>query len=131
MKVRHSQILDNGRIELHELQDTNDASCSPISNHQHFEQQEQFAKLNCSNCKMEKCCCVNKNLNACCLACNGGHCGEKPQASSKLLHFHGPNCGHPIVLHNGHIDYLVNEVLHYPHDGHCDHHGVLNRIMVQ
>lgn len=49
---------------------------------------------------------------------------------SQILHYHGPNCGHPIVFHNGHVDYLVNEMLHYPHDGHCDNHGILNRIMV-
>ena len=26
-------------------------------------------------------------------------------------------------MHCDHIDYLVDGVLHHPHDGHCDYHG--------
>jgi hypothetical protein len=29
------------------------------------------------------------------------------------------------VPHGDHVDYLVDGHLHHPHDGHCDHHGVL------
>eukprot|EP01016_Furgasonia_blochmanni_P055422 TRINITY_DN9269_c0_g1_i5.p1 TRINITY_DN9269_c0_g1~~TRINITY_DN9269_c0_g1_i5.p1 ORF type:complete len:711 (-),score=86.42 TRINITY_DN9269_c0_g1_i5:60-2192(-) len=46
-------------------------------------------------------------------------CHEK-----KLVrHFHNKYCGHFIVLHNGHVDYLVDGRLHHPHDEHCDDHG--------
>jgi hypothetical protein len=38
-------------------------------------------------------------------------------------HQHGPACGHEMVPHGGHIDYLVNGRLHHPHEGHCDDHG--------
>ena len=26
-------------------------------------------------------------------------------------------------MHAGHIDYIVNGVLHFPHADHCDNHG--------
>jgi hypothetical protein len=32
-------------------------------------------------------------------------------------------CGHPLVPHGDHFDYLVNGRLHHPHNGHCDDHG--------
>ena len=38
-------------------------------------------------------------------------------------HTHGPNCGHEIVPHGDHIDYLVDGRLHHVHDDHCDDHG--------
>ncbi|GDX61481.1 MAG: hypothetical protein ITD42_04390 [Nitrosospira sp.] len=40
-------------------------------------------------------------------------------------HVHGPNCGHAAIPHGDHIDYLVAGHLHRPHDGHCDHHGIV------
>jgi hypothetical protein len=40
-------------------------------------------------------------------------------------HEHGPACSHPAVPHADHVDYLVNDHLHHPHDGHCDDHGKL------
>ncbi|CAD8060539.1 unnamed protein product [Paramecium primaurelia] len=121
-----------GRIELHDLIDQQQQNCEPIKDHQHFDSQTQYELIKCIDCKQERCCCKQKQLfNNCCLACNGGNCGETPFAISQIIHFHGPNCGHPIVIHNEHIDYLVNEMLHYPHDGHCDNHGILNRIRVK
>ena len=38
-------------------------------------------------------------------------------------HVHGPECGHEAVMHGDHLDYLVDGLLHYAHDGHCDLHG--------
>lgn len=38
-------------------------------------------------------------------------------------HRHGEGCGHPLVPHGGHMDFLVDGRLHHPHDGHCDDHG--------
>jgi len=53
--------------------------------------------------------------------CTEGH-GCKSHDSS---HVHGIGCGHEAVPHGDHIDYLVDGHLHHPHNGHCDHHGVL------
>jgi hypothetical protein len=38
-------------------------------------------------------------------------------------HEHGPGCGHDVVPHGDHKDYLVDGHLHHPHGGHCDDHG--------
>ena len=40
-------------------------------------------------------------------------------------HEHGPGCGHELVPHGDHMDYLVDGHLHHPHEGHCDDHGEL------
>jgi hypothetical protein len=40
-------------------------------------------------------------------------------------HIHGPGCGHESVTHKEHVDYLVDNLLHHYHDGHCDIHGSL------
>ena len=46
---------------------------------------------------------------------------EKKNENEK--HKHGPGCGHSIINHKGHIDYIVEGILHYPHEEHCDDHG--------
>ena len=38
-------------------------------------------------------------------------------------HVHGPGCGHEMVSHGDHVDYLVDGHLHHPHGDHCDDHG--------
>lgn len=48
-------------------------------------------------------------------------CEKKKQNDEK--HKHGPGCGHSIVNHKGHIDYIVEGNLHFPHEEHCDDHG--------
>ena len=30
-----------------------------------------------------------------------------------------------MITHAGHIDYIVGNVLHYPHGDHCDFHGII------
>lgn len=35
------------------------------------------------------------------------------------------DCGHPLVPHGDHFDYLVNGRLHHKHGDHCDDHGML------
>jgi len=53
--------------------------------------------------------------------CTGGHnCG-----GHEAGHIHGPGCGHEVVPHGDHTDYLVNGHLHHPHGDHCDDHGPL------
>jgi hypothetical protein len=42
-------------------------------------------------------------------------------------HAHGADCGHEAVPHGDHVDYLVDDHLHHPHEGHCDDHGTLAR----
>lgn len=54
-------------------------------------------------------------------ACTSGHQCSGHDAD----HVHGPDCGHPMVPHGDHFDYLVDGHLHHQHDGHCDHHGAV------
>jgi len=39
-------------------------------------------------------------------------------------HEHGPDCGHPAVEHEHHVDYLHDGHRHAPHEGHYDEHDV-------
>jgi len=43
--------------------------------------------------------------------------------TKSFKHRHSDICGHPIIIHDGHIDYIVGNRLHHVHDGHCDDHG--------
>jgi hypothetical protein len=40
-------------------------------------------------------------------------------------HIHGQGCGHEAIPHGNHSDYIVDGHLHSPHEGHCDHHGIV------
>lgn len=40
-------------------------------------------------------------------------------------HIHGLKCGHEMIPHGDHLDYLVGNHLHHPHGNHCDHHGTI------
>jgi hypothetical protein len=54
-------------------------------------------------------------------ACTPSHaCGEHDEG-----HRHGSECGHEVVPHGDHKDFLVGDHLHHPHSGHCDTHGVV------
>ena len=37
-------------------------------------------------------------------------------------HEHGPDCGHPAIEHQHHVDYLHDGHRHAPHEGHYDEH---------
>lgn len=50
---------------------------------------------------------------------------EPISAGHEPGHRHGPDCGHDAVPHGEHTDYLVEDHLHHPHEGHCDDHGPL------
>jgi len=56
-----------------------------------------------------------------------GHDGEKHvclcEITKDYKHVHGPKCGHTAILHDGHIDYIVDGKLHHPDGDHCDDHG--------
>lgn len=43
-------------------------------------------------------------------------------------HTHGPNCGHEMVPHGDHMDYLVNDHLEHVHGDHVDDHGPLDVV---
>ncbi|WP_129673265.1 hypothetical protein [Candidatus Chloroploca sp. Khr17] len=38
------------------------------------------------------------------------------------------DCGHPLVPHGDHFDYLVDGRLHHVHGDHCDDHGPLEVV---
>ena len=52
--------------------------------------------------------------------CTPGHDCDEHEGG----HEHGPSCGHELVPHGDHVDYLVGGHLH-PHGDHCDDHGPL------
>lgn len=54
-------------------------------------------------------------------ACTPEHaCGSHDKE-----HKHGQGCGHDMVPHADHHDYLVDGHLHHPCGSHCDHHGAV------
>ena len=55
--------------------------------------------------------------------CTRGHFEPGIGLGHEAGHQHGADCGHPLVPHAGHMDYLVNGRLHFPHGDHCDDHG--------
>lgn len=58
---------------------------------------------------------------------NPATCNPAPVDHEKG-HKHGANCGHEQVPHGDHIDYLVNDRLHHPHNDHCDDHGAVEAV---
>lgn len=39
-------------------------------------------------------------------------------------HVHGPGCGHPAIVHEGHVDFAHDGHLHHPHGDHIDEHVI-------
>jgi hypothetical protein len=58
------------------------------------------------------------------VACANGHACKDHDTT----HRHGAGCGHEAVPHGDHTDYLVAGHLHHAHNGHCDHHGTVERV---
>ncbi len=44
---------------------------------------------------------------------------------------HEENCGHEMVPHGDHMDYLVDGRLHHVHEDHCDDHGPVELVRIQ
>ncbi|MFC4075961.1 hypothetical protein [Salinithrix halophila] len=44
---------------------------------------------------------------------------------------HNKDCGHELVPHEDHYDYLVNGRLHHLHEDHCDDHGPIDIVTIQ
>jgi hypothetical protein len=60
---------------------------------------------------------------------NPDRCTSEQRATGHdRAHQHGPGCGHEMVPHGDHIDYLVDGRLHHPHGDHCDDHGPLEVV---
>ncbi|WP_134698791.1 hypothetical protein [Ammoniphilus sp. YIM 78166] len=43
---------------------------------------------------------------------------------------HDKECGHEMVPHGDHMDYLVNGRLHHVHGDHCDDHGPVELVTI-
>jgi zinc transport system permease protein len=52
--------------------------------------------------------------------------GRRHLEAEQHRHEHGPECGHPAIEHDRHVDYLHDGHLHAPHEGHYDEHSPLD-----
>jgi len=48
--------------------------------------------------------------------------GRRHLEAERHEHEHGPDCGHPAIEHDQHVDYLHDGHRHAPHEGHYDEH---------
>ncbi|MDQ1535815.1 MAG: zinc transport system permease protein [Actinomycetota bacterium] len=48
--------------------------------------------------------------------------GKRHNEAERHEHEHGPECGHPAIEHDEHVDYLHDGHRHAPHEGHYDEH---------
>jgi zinc transport system permease protein len=53
--------------------------------------------------------------------------GRRHLEAERHEHEHGPDCGHPAIEHNHHVDYLHDGHRHAPHQGHYDEHDLALR----
>ena len=60
-------------------------------------------------------------------ALRGRIAGKRHLEAEQHEHEHGPNCGHPAIEHDRHIDYLHDGHRHAPHEGHYDEHDLALR----
>jgi zinc transport system permease protein len=51
--------------------------------------------------------------------------GRRHKEAEQHEHEHGPDCGHPAIEHEHHVDYLHDGHRHAPHEGHYDEHNSL------
>jgi len=58
-------------------------------------------------------------------ALHGRITGKRHLEAEQHDHEHGPDCGHPAIEHNHHVDYLHDGHRHAPHEGHYDEHNPL------
>lgn len=63
------------------------------------------------------------------------HCDSLNYMCSNALdhlhgHIHTADCGHSLVFHDDHFDFLVNGRLHHPHETHCDDHGIFSMLSI-
>ena len=58
-------------------------------------------------------------------ALHGRIAGRGHLEAEQHEHEHGPDCGHPAIEHEHHVDYLHDGHRHAPHEGHYDEHNPL------
>jgi len=58
-------------------------------------------------------------------ALRGRITGRRHKEAEQHEHEHGPDCGHPAIEHEHHVDYLHDGHRHAPHEGHYDEHNSL------
>jgi zinc transport system permease protein len=58
-------------------------------------------------------------------ALRGRIAGRAHLEAEQHEHEHGPDCGHPAIEHEHHVDYLHDGHRHAPHEGHYDEHNPL------
>jgi zinc transport system permease protein len=58
-------------------------------------------------------------------ALRGRITGRRHKEAEQHEHEHGPNCGHPAIEHEHHLDYLHDGHRHAPHENHYDEHNPL------
>jgi zinc transport system permease protein len=58
-------------------------------------------------------------------ALHGRITGRRHLEAELHEHEHGPECGHPAIAHDQHVDYLHDGHRHAPHLGHYDEHDPL------
>jgi len=58
-------------------------------------------------------------------ALRGRITGRRHKEAEQHEHEHGPDCGHPAIEHEHHVDYLHDGHFHAPHEGHYDEHNSL------
>ena len=58
-------------------------------------------------------------------AVRGRMTGRRHNEAELHEHEHGPNCGHPAIEHEHHVDYLHGGHRHAPHEDHYDEHDPL------
>ena len=72
----------------------------------------------------------NNNHSCCKKNCDDKNHECFCEITKEFNHKHDVNCGHQMIYHNGHIDYIVDDCLHFPHNDHCDNHGKINVINI-
>ena len=60
-------------------------------------------------------------------AVRGRIVGKRHLEAELHEHEHGPDCGHPAIEHDDHVDYLHDGHRHAPHLGHYDEHDPLGQ----
>jgi len=58
---------------------------------------------------------------------HGRIAGRRHLEAERHEHEHGPDCGHPAIEHDHHVDYLHDGHRHAPHEGHYDEHDLVLR----
>ena len=112
----------NGEIEIHQLEENDFISnyqedkCEKMDEFSHIQNKSELTNLLNSM--------ITKSLKNVLVK-------EKKFEEEETFHKHGPHCGHQFIYHAGHIDYIVNGVLHYQHNNnHCDNHGIIKFLKI-